>query len=140
MGGATADVCHEFDGVAPAAMTGGTIGHAAGIQRNSACSRKRPGASPAAYGSDLKIHVADDHIRYPDGIVVCSPLDPTAKVAHDPVVIFEVLSPSTASTDRIVKAREYQATPSVKRTSCSSRTRRRDGLCQKAQDGGGHSS
>ena len=33
----------------------------------------------------------------------------------DPVVIFEVLSPSTARNDRIVKAREYQATPSVQR-------------------------
>jgi Uma2 family endonuclease len=32
-----------------------------------------------------------------------------------PVVIFEVLSPSTAAQDRIVKAREYQATPSVQR-------------------------
>jgi Uma2 family endonuclease len=36
-------------------------------------------------------------------------------VVADPVVIFEVLSPSTASTDRIVKAGEYQATPSVQR-------------------------
>jgi hypothetical protein len=36
-------------------------------------------------------------------------------VVHDPVVIFEVLSPSTAAADRIVKAREYQATPSVQR-------------------------
>ena len=48
-------------------------------------------------------------------MVVCSRVDPTAKVVHDPVVIFEVLSPSTAAKDRIVKAREYQATPSVKR-------------------------
>ena len=31
------------------------------------------------------------------------------------VVVFEVLSPSTARDDRIVKAREYQATPSVQR-------------------------
>ena len=46
---------------------------------------------------------------------MCSPVDPAAKVVHDPVVIFEVLSPSTAAKDRIVKAREYQATPSVKR-------------------------
>ena len=32
-----------------------------------------------------------------------------------PVVVFEVLSPSTARDDRIVKARAYQATPSVQR-------------------------
>jgi Uma2 family endonuclease len=36
-------------------------------------------------------------------------------VVSDPVVIFEVLSPATAAVDRIVKAREYQATPSVQR-------------------------
>ena len=36
-------------------------------------------------------------------------------MVSDPVVIFEVLSPATAAVDRIVKAREYQATPSVQR-------------------------
>jgi Uma2 family endonuclease len=36
-------------------------------------------------------------------------------MVFDPVVIFEVLSPSTAGTDRIVKAREYQAMASVRR-------------------------
>ena len=30
-----------------------------------------------------------------------------------PAVVFEALSPSTTRTDRIDKAREYQATPSV---------------------------
>ena len=59
--------------------------------------------------------MAGDHIRYPDGIVVCTPVERTATIVHDPVVIFEVLSPSTASTDRIVKAREYQAEDSVQR-------------------------
>ena len=39
----------------------------------------------------------------------------TSTVVSDPVVIFEVLSPATAAVDRIVKAREYQATPSVQR-------------------------
>ena len=46
---------------------------------------------------------------------MCSPVDRTATVVYDPVVVFEVLSPSTARDDRIVKAREYQATPSVQR-------------------------
>lgn len=59
--------------------------------------------------------MADGHIRYPDGMVVCSPVDRKATVVHDPVVVFEVLSPSTATNDRIVKAREYQATPSIRR-------------------------
>ena len=105
----------EFDGVEPVAMTGGTVGHAT-IQGNLAVAvgGRLKGKPCRFYGSDLKIRVADDHIRYPDGLVVCSRVDRTAKVVHDPVVIFEVLSPSTGDKDRIVKAREYQATPSVK--------------------------
>ena len=107
---------YEFDGVLPIAMTGGTVGHAT-IQRNLvlAVGGRLRGKSCHFYGSDLKIQVADDHIRYPDGMVVCSAIARTDKVVHDPVVIFEVLSSSTAATDRIVKAREYQATPSVER-------------------------
>ena len=107
---------YEFDGVEPVAMTGGSVAHAT-IQANLAIALggRLRGKPCQFYGSDLKIRVADDHIRYPDGMVVCSPADRTAKVVHEPVVIFEVLSPSTAAKDRIVKAREYQATPSVQR-------------------------
>ena len=107
---------HEFDGVEAAAMTGGTVGHAT-IQGNLAVAlRGRLRGKPCRfYGSDLKMQVAENHIRYPDGMVVCSPVDRTAKVVTAPVVIFEVLGPSTAAKDRIVKAREYQATPSVQR-------------------------
>jgi Uma2 family endonuclease len=36
-------------------------------------------------------------------------------VITDPVVIFEVLSPSTATTDHIVKKQEYRDTPSIQR-------------------------
>jgi Uma2 family endonuclease len=107
---------YEFDGLEPVAMTGGAAGHAI-VQRNLAIALggRLRGQPCQFYGSDLKIKVAEDHIRYPDGMVVCSPVDRSAKVVHDPVVIFEVLSPGTAAKDRIVKAREYQATPSVHR-------------------------
>jgi Uma2 family endonuclease len=107
---------YEFDGIGPVAMTGGTAGHAQ-IQRNLAfaLTARLRGKACQFFGSDLKIQVAEGHIRYPDGMVLCSPVDRTSTVVRDPVVVFEVLSPSTARNDRIVKAREYQATPSVKR-------------------------
>ena len=107
---------YEFDGVEPVAMTGGTAGHAT-VQRNLAMALGSGlrGKPCQFFGSDLKIQVAENHIRYPDGMVVCSHVDRSAKVVHDPIVIFEVLSPGTAAKDRIVKAREYQATPSVQR-------------------------
>ncbi len=107
---------YEFDGIGPVAMTGGTFAHAA-IQRNLALSiGGRLRGQPCQFvGNDLKIQVADGHIRYPDGTVVCTTVDRKATVVHDPVVVFEVLRPSTAPNDRIVKAREYQATPSIRR-------------------------
>ena len=107
---------YEFDGIGPVAMTGGTAGHAQ-IQRNLAfaLTARLRGKPCQFFGSDLKIQVAEGHIRYPDGMVLCTPVDRTTTVVHDPVVVFEVLSPSTARNDRIVKAREYEATPSVKR-------------------------
>ena len=107
---------YEFDGVGPVAMTGGTAGHA-DIQANLAAALRTRLRSNRCrfYGSDLKFQVAEGHVRYPDGMVLCSPVDRTATVVYDPVVVFEVLSPSTARDDRIVKAREYQATPSVQR-------------------------
>ncbi len=107
---------YEFAGVGPVDMTGGTAGHAQ-IQRNLAFAlTARLRGKPCQFlGSDLKFQVAEGHVRYPGGMVVCSPVDRTATVVYDPVVVFEVLSPSTTHNDRIVKAREYQATPSVQR-------------------------
>lgn len=106
---------HEFDGLKPLAMVGVTCAHAI-IQTNLAASlaNRLRGRPCKFYGSDLKIEVAG-HIRYPDGFVACSAVTNDAKVVRDPVVIFEILSPSTASTDRIIKNAEYRATPSVRR-------------------------
>ncbi len=107
---------YEFDGVRPIAMTGGTARHA-GIQRNLAIAigGRLRGKPCQFFGSDLKFQVAHGRIRYPDGMVVCSPVAGNATVVPDPVIVFEVLSPSTTRYDRLVKAREYQATPSVQR-------------------------
>ena len=102
---------YEFDGSAPIAMAGGSLAHSA-IQRNLALAI---GSRLRGKPCDLKLQAAENSSRYPDGMVICSGLDPTLKIVRNPVVIFEVLSPSTAAADRIVKAREYQATPSVQR-------------------------
>jgi Uma2 family endonuclease len=105
---------YEFDGVGPVAMTDGTYGHST-IQGNlaTALGWRLRGKRCRFHGSHLKFQVAEGHVRYPDGMVVYSPIDRTATVVYDPVVVFEVLNPSTARDDRIIKAREYQATPSV---------------------------
>ncbi len=105
----------EFDGFAPVAMTGGTLGHGV-IQANlmAALHRGLRGTPCRAVGSDVKIVVAGS-VRCPDALVFCTPFTRTATVAADPVAVFEVLSPSTSSTDFIVKNEEYRDTPSIQR-------------------------
>jgi Uma2 family endonuclease len=107
---------YEFDGVGPVSMTGRTLAHAR-IQRNLAFALTgRLRGKPCEFlGSDLKIKTSDGHVRYPDGFVTCTAGENASTMVSDPVVIFEVLSSSTAANDRIVKAREYQAMPSVQR-------------------------
>jgi Uma2 family endonuclease len=106
---------YEFDGFGPVAMAGGTLAHAV-IQRNLAIAvGGRLLDKPRNFvGSDFKIEVAGS-VRYPDAMVYCTPVPPDAKLIRDPVVIFEVLSPSTAAKDQFVKGPEYQATSSVQR-------------------------
>jgi len=105
----------EFDGFEPVAMTGGTVEQGL-IQANliRALGNRLHGGPCRVLGSHVKIAVAGS-IRYPDALVVCSPTTHGATVITNPVVVFEVLSPSTASVDRIVKNQEYRDTPSIRR-------------------------
>ena len=106
---------HEFDGVAAVAMTGGTAAHSI-IQVNLALAvgGRLTGKPCRFFGSDFKTRLART-VRYADGIVVCSKVDLKSVYVTDPVVIFEVLSRSTAHTDLGAKNREYEAASSVQR-------------------------
>jgi Uma2 family endonuclease len=105
----------EFDGFEVVAMTGGTSDHSA-IQRNLsiAVGGRLRGQRCQLYTADLKIVVAGSS-RYPDAFVVCSPVPRGTLVVTDPVVVFEVLSPSTANTDFGAKNEEYRDTLSIQR-------------------------
>lgn len=105
----------EFDGFAPVAMTGVRLAHSS-IQANliTALRIRLRGKPCRPHGSDMKIEVAG-RIRYPDAFVVCTPLPPDTLVVTEPVVVFEILSGSTANTDLVTKNREYRATPSIQR-------------------------
>jgi len=105
----------EFDGFQPVAMTGGTRAHAV-VQANlltalTNCLRGKP---CRAYGSDLKIQTGPRY-RYPDASVSCTVFPDSETVVAEPVVIFEVLSASTAGDDRTIKLAEYKSLPSVRR-------------------------
>jgi Uma2 family endonuclease len=66
-------------------------------------------------GPDAGVATIGAAIRYPDALVTCSPFDREAMTIPGVVVVFEILSPGTSRTDRILKVREYAAVPSIRR-------------------------
>jgi Uma2 family endonuclease len=106
---------YEFDGLGPIGMAGGSEAQAE-IQRNLliAVGTRLDRPPCRIIGSDLKLLVAE-HIRYPAAMILCSPRGPGRSVVSDPVIVFEILSESTANTDLIEKNAEYRATPAVQR-------------------------
>ena len=106
---------YEFDGFQPVAMTGGSFAHERiGFTLRALLYNALRSKPCDVLGPTLKVEVAS-RIRYPDAFVFCKEPPPNTNVAREPVVIFEILSPSTSYTDRIEKLREYRATPSVQR-------------------------
>lgn len=62
--------------------------------------------------SDIAVRIPNGNLRRPDVLVECSART-DGMVAHEPVVIVEVLSPSTRVLDQTVKFIEYKALTSL---------------------------
>ena len=107
---------YEFDGFQPVAMTGGSAGHAVIMQNVHAALRARlRGSGCRPLGPDAGVATVGTAIRYPDALVTCSPVNREALTIPGVVVVFEIVSPNTSRTDRILKVREYAAIPSIRR-------------------------
>lgn len=107
---------YEFDGFQPVAMTGGTINHnviAFNIHRALHTRLRGTGCRPL--GLDAGVATIGDAVRYPDGLVTCTGTRGQDRLVPDPVIVFEVISPTSGHIDRIVKVREYAAVPSILR-------------------------
>jgi Uma2 family endonuclease len=106
----------EFDGFEPVAMTGGTRNHERICQNIYFALRSRLRGGPCeVLGATAGIAVGEDAVRYPDALVTCTPGSGTARVMPGPVVVFEVISPTSGRVDRIAKLREYQRVGSIRR-------------------------
>lgn len=105
----------EFDGFEPVAMTGGSRNHAR-IQRNLAISvgGRLRGSRCEFLGSDMKVLLLD-RVRYPDGQVMCGGSPGTATFMTTPVVLFEIVSPSSVVIDHMEKSGEYRRLDTVRR-------------------------
>ena len=105
---------HEFDGFVITAMTGASIAHVK-ITMNLAFALRQGlrGTGCRPFASDAKV-IAAGSVRYPDIAVTCQPIADRGDIVPEPVVIVEVLSPSTARVDRGRKKLDYFATPSIR--------------------------
>ncbi len=108
----------EFVGGEMFAMSGGTARHARLASKAlSKLDLQLEGQSCVAINSDLRIRTPLGDQFYPDVSVVCGPIETYAgnkDVYTNPVVIIEVLSPSTANYDRGLKFVLYREIPSLK--------------------------
>jgi Uma2 family endonuclease len=89
------------------------------------------------YGSDVKLRVeAADCFFYPDLMVTCSAADLADRlIKREPVLVAEVLSPSTAAFDRGAKFADYRRLPSLAEYLLVDVDRRQCDLYRKGADG-----
>jgi len=110
------DEPYEFDGFRPVAMTGGNGDHDT-ISGNLilALRPRLDGTRCSSWGPNLGIRTIRGRIRYPDSLITCAKFPGRERIAPDPCVVFEVVSPTSIHMDRVLKVREYQAVPSILR-------------------------
>ena len=109
------DSRYEFDGFGPVAMTGGNINHSQITQNILFSLRARlRGSRCRPLGPDAGLATVGDAVRYPDALVTCDKVRGHALTVSGAVVVFEVVSPTSGRTDRIVKLREYRAVPTIR--------------------------
>lgn len=105
---------HEYvDGVIRM-MTGASAGHVTiAMNLGSALREALRGTGCRPFGSDMKI-IANGNVRYPDISIACGPVDTRSDRLENPVVVIEIISPSTEREDRGRKKFDYFATPSIR--------------------------
>jgi Uma2 family endonuclease len=110
---------HEFDDGEIFAVAGGSPRHSALASRISAAIENTRPSGCTGFQSDMRIRVlATGRATYPDVSMVCGPIeldldDRSGTTVTNPVLLVEVLSPSTEDVDRGSKWRDYQRIPSL---------------------------
>ena len=112
-----AEARHEYVAGVVYAMSGTTVGHwriVTSIVQS--LGNQLAGRRCEVFSSEIKvrIHTKEAHFfYYPDVVVDCGNNGDDDLFADEPRVIFEVLSPSTARTDRTEKRINYQSLPTL---------------------------
>lgn len=112
---AARDERYEFDGFQPVAMTGSTRRHnQISFNIHRALHGRLKGSGCSALGMDAGVATVGDAVRFPDALVACTPGSGADRLIPGVVAVFEVLSPTSGRTDRIVKLNEYQVVASIR--------------------------
>jgi Uma2 family endonuclease len=126
---------HEWlDGVVYA-MAGGTVEHGRLATNTTAALRAKLAGTCTVYSSDVMVYVRETNLAtYPDGSVVCGPVDVQRVLRNgkvigeaitNPTLVVEVLSDSTEIYDRGEKLAHYMRLPSLKEYVLVSQSERR---------------
>jgi Uma2 family endonuclease len=102
---------YEFDGRNVIPMTGGSVAHQVLVFNLLVVLRRLLAGRPFLALHEMRLRIGP-RIRYPDVVVVATPLDQTTRTLTDAVAIFEVLSDDNAVNDRVIKLIEYAEVPS----------------------------
>lgn len=106
---------YEFDGYEPVPMTGGTLRHALLCSNILFALRKRVEGLGFDVLHEAGVATVGNALRYPDVMIIPSGGPLQDRIMPDPLVVFEIVSPSSGRTDRHVKLREYRAAQTIRR-------------------------
>jgi Uma2 family endonuclease len=107
---------HEFDRGQAYAMVGGTRGHGRVVANLARHIGNHLDDGPCqVFSETMRLRIADEAVVYPDILVACDPAySANDLVVTAPVLVIEVLSPSTEAFDRGRKFALYRKLPSLR--------------------------
>ena len=125
---------YEYDGEVIKMMTGGSLDHST-IASNlwTALRDQLRRSACRAFRGDTKV-IANNSLRYPDVSVTCTLVRGNDDIVLEPVLVIEVVSPSTEREDRGRKKFDYFATPSILQYAIIEQDERRIDLYTRAGD------
>lgn len=96
-------------------MAGGTAAHGLIMLNAGAALRTQlRGKRCRALPSDVAVRLPNGRARYPDASIDCGPLDRQAQACAEPVLVLEVLSPTTTWKEQNAKLADYQSVPTLR--------------------------
>ena len=112
------DVRHEYFDGDIFAMAGGSLNHNRIVLNVAEAFRSAlRGGDCEAFATDMRLKTASGLYTYPDVMVICGRIqltDDAPETVTNPVVIVEVLSPSTRDYDSGAKLDHYRSIPTLR--------------------------